>query len=420
MTKYLLFLLLFAGATAFGEPLYSVDAAIAKGVINARASLFNPTDQKHVLDSVRDLDPGLIYATYVGVWGTIRQQDLNSAGQLAAALRQRLPRTILGGGVNESVLLSIAPQTLACGGTLGTRTFDPNGMVNHAGNQLGGTVWLDLANPTARDYYICVGTMLIDRGYTLIGFPEHENVIAHASSKPDAVRNFVSLLRTLRHYGVEKGQQVLFSGDPATDATVSEIDFYYVPSRFYHLTFAQKYQNRISRPGVGVGYSYSLSSARVRDVVSAAPRTAHVFFYVDNWDSSQDDLRRFMELDGDNRRYLLTASAQTAHKYGAYFILPLLHCVDCIPAKFVGDHCEIRPDGKTEYDAVTCGDIATLKQGLTEQRWELPEGAGQLNLSSGGRKRSFDAVRHRQVELAPRSAAQPIPWCNRSCSPRLL
>ena len=36
MTKYLLFLLLFAGAMALGEPLYSVDAAIAKGESRGR------------------------------------------------------------------------------------------------------------------------------------------------------------------------------------------------------------------------------------------------------------------------------------------------------------------------------------------------------------------------------------------------
>lgn len=87
---------------------------------------------------------------------------------------------------------------------------------------------------------------MIDRGFTLIGFPEHENVIGHASSKPEAIKNFVSLLDTLRHYGASKGERIYFSGDPATDDTVKEIDFYYVPSRFYHLTFAQKYQKQDS------------------------------------------------------------------------------------------------------------------------------------------------------------------------------
>lgn len=351
-----------------GSSSYSLDEAIAKGVVNARMSLFNATDQKHVLDSIAGIDPGIIYATYVGVWGTIRQQDINSAGQLAATLHQRLPRTILGGGVNESVSLSIAPQTLNCGRRLGMQTFAPKDMVDPKQHPLGDTAWLDLANPKARDYYLCIGTELIDRGYTLIGFPEHENVIAHAASKPDAIKNFVYIMDELRRYGTEKGERIYFSGDPATDDTAREIDFLYVPSRFFHTSFAQKYQNKIIRKGIGVGYSYSLSPLRVQDVLATAPHHAKVFFYVDNWDVTQDDLRRFMELDGDNRRYLITTSAQTAHKYGAYFIPNLLHCVDCIPATIVRDKCEIRADGKTEYDAVTCNDLATVKQALDLQK----------------------------------------------------
>lgn len=348
--------------------LYPLNTAISKGVVNARMSLFSATDQKHVLDTIQGLDPGMIYATYVGVWGTIRQQDLNSAGQLAGKLRQLLPHTILGGGVNESMSLSIAPQTLTCGGQLGTRTFSPAAMIDTKQRALGDTAWLDLANPTARDYYLCVGTELIDRGFTLIGFPEHENVIAHASSKKEAIKNFVSLLETLRHYGAGKGETIYFSGDPASDDTAKEIDFLYVPARFFHTSFAQKYQNKIIRRGIGAGYSYSLSPLHVQDVLATAPHNTKVFFYVDNWDATQDDLHRFMELDGDNRRYLITTSAQTAHKDGAYFIPNLLHCVDCIPAKVVGDKCEIRPDGKTEYDAVACGDLPAIKQALAVQR----------------------------------------------------
>ena len=352
---------------AEARPLYTVDEAIAKGVVNARISIFNPADEQHALAAITEIDPGLIFGTYVGVWGTIRQQDLNAAGRLAQELRQRLPRAILGGGVNESMSLSIEPQTLACGGTLGARSFVPKDMVVRGHNELGGTAWLDLANKAARDYYLCVGTMLIDRGYTLIGFPEHENVIDHASSKSQAVENFVDILKTLRQYGANKGEKIYFSGDPSTDGTASFIDFLYVPSRFYHTTFAQKYQNRISRPGIGIGYSYSLSSLRVRDVLAVAPQKQRVFFYVDNWDPKQDDLRRFMELDGDNRRYLLETSAQTARKNGAYFILNLLHCVNCIAPKIVGDRCEIRADGKTEYDAVTCGDVAAIKSAIKLQ-----------------------------------------------------
>jgi hypothetical protein len=349
-------------------PLYTVDNAISKGVVNARMSLFNATDQKHVLDSIGDIDPGIIYVAYVGVWGEIRQQDLDLAGHLAAKLRQRLPHAILGGGINESISLSNPPQSLACGGSLGTRRFVPADMIDPKQKPLGNTAWLDLANPTARDYYLCVGTMLIDRGYTLIDFEEHENVIAHSSSTTHAIKNYVDIMQSLRRYGQSKGLKIYFSGDPANDETGNELDFAYVPSRFYHTTFAQKYQNKIARPGIGAGYSYSLSAARVRDVLAATPRHTRVFFYVDNWDPKQDDLRRFMELDAANRRFLIETSARTAEANGAYFIPSLLHCVGCIPPEVVGDRNEIRPDGKTEYDAVSCGDLPVIKKALELQR----------------------------------------------------
>ena len=122
--------------------LYSLNTAISKGVVSTRMSLFGATDQKHVLDTIQGLDPGMIYATYVGVWGTIRQQDLNSAEQLAGKLRQLLPHTILGGGVNESMSLSIPPQTLTCGGQLGTRTFAPAAMFDSKQHALGDTAGL--------------------------------------------------------------------------------------------------------------------------------------------------------------------------------------------------------------------------------------------------------------------------------------
>jgi len=198
-------------------------------------------------------------------------------------------------------------------------------MIDPKQRALGDTAWLDLANPAARDYYGCVGTELIDRGFTLIGFPEHDNVIAHASSKPEAIRNFVFSLEPLRHYGDSKGETIYFSGDPATDDTAKQINFLHVPSRFFHTSFAQRYQNKIVRKGIGVGYSYSLSPLRVQEVLATAPHNAKVFFYGDNWDATQDDLRRFMELDGDNGRYLTTTGAQTAQKYGTYFIPNLLH-----------------------------------------------------------------------------------------------
>ena len=76
-----------------------------------------------------------------------------------------------------------------------------------------------------------------------------------------------------------------------------------------------------------------------------------------------------MELDGANRRYLLETSAATAHRLGAYFIPNLLHCIGCVPTEVVGDPCEIPPGrSKSEYDAVACGDLPTIRTMLEIQR----------------------------------------------------
>jgi hypothetical protein len=361
--------LLTSAQAAETTALYSLDEGFARGAVTARMELFNKTDQQHVLSVIGDINPGVILGTNVTIWGVIRQMDLESAGHLATELRQKLPHTLLASGVNESISLTkYPPQTLECGGSIGRRTFAPADITDPHLRPLGDTAWIDMAAQGAHDYYLCIGTILIDQGFTILGFPEHENLIAHASDKPKAIGNLVDVFRTLRRYATSKGKQIYFLGDPATDETVSDIDIYYMPARFFHTSFAQEYQNKIIRPHVGVGYSYSLSPKRVGDAMTAAPRGKHVVFYVDNWDSKQDDLRRFMELDGNNRRYLLTTSLQTARRGGAYFSFNLLHCAGCLAPDVVGDKCEVRSDGKTEYDAVNCGDIPTIKQAIQAQQ----------------------------------------------------
>jgi hypothetical protein len=59
---------------------------------------------------------------------------------------------------------------------------------------------------------------------------------------PANFKFLVYVMDELRRYGTEKGERIYFSGDPATDDTAKEIDFLYVPSRFFHTSFAQKYQ----------------------------------------------------------------------------------------------------------------------------------------------------------------------------------
>lgn len=145
-----------------------------------------------------------------------------------------------------------------------------------------------------------------------------------------------------------------------------------LPSRFFHTSaFSSKYQNKIARSGIGVGYSYALSPFIVKETVAAVPAGTRVFFDVDHWDSSQDDLRRFMELDAENRRFMILESMSNARKGSASFEPPLDTCGGCTPRSVVVDVCEKPPNASpnySEYNAIRCGDITTIKQALQMRR----------------------------------------------------
>jgi hypothetical protein len=175
----------------------------------------------------------------------------------------------------------------------------------------------------------------------------------------------------LKAYGRSIGRAVYISGDVDMLQGRVDIDAAYLPSRFYHTTIQQykKYQNKISRPGIGVGYSYALSPQIVRDFHAKSPPGTRLFFYVDNWDPTQDELRRLMELDVANRRFLIVESAKTAHANGAYFIPSRNHRDGCIAPSVVGDRRELMPgrSDRTEYDAVRCEDEAAIDEALDRE-----------------------------------------------------
>ena len=209
----------------------------------------------------------------------IRQQDIDGAGELAGTSAGGFCRARYSAReINKSVTLSMAPQTLACGGALGTRSFAPAAMTTPGQTLLGGTAWLDLASAAARDYYLCVGMMLIDRGYTLIDFEEHENVIAHASSKQAAVSNLVAVMTALRRFGASKDETIYFSGDPATDETGKEIDFVYAPSHFPHDLRAEIPEQDHSQGDRRRLFLQPLAAPRVRRPGSWLPGHAKVYF----------------------------------------------------------------------------------------------------------------------------------------------
>jgi hypothetical protein len=276
---------------------------------------------------------------------------------------------MLGIGIGESVRPDL-DVTLGCDDGA-PRRFTASELTRPGRPLLGGTAWIDVSTDAGRNFYACQGRKYIDAGYSLINPDGGGLVIKNAASPRKAIENFNWVFSQLKTYGKSIGRPVYISGDVDMLESGANIDAAYLPSRFDHVTIPEykKYQNKIVRPGIGVGYSYALSAQIVRDFRARSPSNVYLFFYVDNWDPAQDDLRRMMELDAANRRFLIVESAKTAHAGGAYFIPSLNHCDGCIAPSAIGDKCELMPDrtDKTEYDAVRCGDEAAIKDALDHQ-----------------------------------------------------
>ena len=344
---------------------YTLEEAIAQGVVDIN---YNPWTKRSIApmtSHLAELNPGLI--NRIGfLYGGPSTFFLNAMRDVVAAVRQILPRALFGGGFNESVYNDYR-QTLDCGGDGGSQTFDA-GEVSSAKNPGSNAHFVDIAKPAAQDFYICIGRMLIDRGVTYLHFEAPVLVLNAASSAAGGVAGYRRVRGELIRYALQKHLTLYFSGDPSLAAQMT-LDGVYMPSRLYHVTVPDllRYQNRIEEPHVGVGYTYALSSKMIDDTVRETPPGMHVFFYIDNWDESQDDLRRLMELDAENRRRLLVLSATAAHAGGAYFIPPLTHCEGCVQPGHVGDACEILKDGVSEYDAYACGDFAAIGLALARE-----------------------------------------------------
>jgi hypothetical protein len=227
-------------------------------------------------------------------------------------------------------------------------------------------VMLDMSKVAAQDYEICLGQIYVRQGFTFLQFEGMAGIVAHSGSHAAAVAGYRRIRDAVQAYADAIGTQVYFSGDWQF-ARELRLDATYDPARFYHTTVPQwvRYQNRISQPGFGNGYTYVLSPKIIADRVASVPPYTRVMFYIDNWDPQQDDLRRLMELGSANRRTLILKSAQNAAAGGAYFIPTVYHCEGCGPkAQVVGDPCEVLTNGKTQYDAYLCGDWPTIRQAL--------------------------------------------------------
>ena len=347
-----------------GAQSYSFQRAAELGMVYLAAS-HSSGENDDIVRHVRDVNPGIVDGLAY-LWGGPTDARIEYAAATAAKVRQQIPQILTVGAWSEGVRPNY-DETLHCGGALGDRRFSV-GAIGSGARQGQSSVWVDMAKPQALGFYDCVGQMYLDRGFTILRFEAPTLVLRYSTDPGAAARAYQKVAADMRAYAARQGRSVYFIGDPDL-ARYLRLDGVYVPSRFYHtrLPSALKYQNRISRPGIGVGYSYALSPLIVRDTVGAVPQGTKVFFAVDNWDPSQDDLRRFMELDRDNRRFLITQSARNARLGGAYFIPPLDHCGGCIPREAVRDPCEVLRDSSTEYNAVRCGDLAAINEALHQR-----------------------------------------------------
>ena len=267
---------------------------------------------------------------------------------------------MLVGALSEGVRPNYS-EMLHCGGTLGDRQFSADAIISHR-RQSQISLWVDLAKPDAAAFYTCVAESYIDGGFAIICFEAPVLVLRNSSDPAAAAMTYEAVRAALARHADQHGRGVYFLGDPELAKHV-RLDGVLVPSRFYHtmLASALKYQNKIERPGIGVGYAYARSPLTVHDTMRGIPCGTKAFFAVDNWDPQQDDLKRFMELDLESRRFLTDKSAEIARQGGAHFVIPIDGCAGCTPLAAVFDRCEILKDGSTEYNAVRCGDLVAIR-----------------------------------------------------------
>jgi hypothetical protein len=362
--KLLTAVVILAATTALAEqPLYTFDEAFQRGIVSMKSD-GSAEEATAAISHLREIDPGMV-SGFAFFFGGPTQQELDSVAPKVASIREQVPKAILAGGFPESVSNGYN-QNLRCGASPVEHHFDVDKLTSHH-QQLKSDVWIDPAKSGFVEYYDCIAKTYIDDGITAFLF-EAPSLMIPASGNPAAAgKAFETVADNVHAYATGRGQKVYFFGEAALTKYV-HIDAVYLPARYYHTTIEQKYQNRIARPGIGVGYSYALSPLMVKDTLaSVPPGTKAIFVAVDHWDSKQDDLRRFMELDADNRRYLIQQSAKNARRYGALFMPALDACGGCNAPDIVVDPCEKLTRGSsviTEYSAVRCEDLSAIRDAL--------------------------------------------------------
>ena len=370
MLKPLALWCLFLPAAAFTEradanSTYSFKEAIQHGVIDFVVNPWVHPDIGADIIEIGRLAPGLVNRLGFEYGGTSSKR-LNFSGDAASQIRRLLPRVRIGGGFPENLKADYR-AVLPCDSETDLRTFTRGAITRKAFDSNDGYYWVDINLVPAQEYYVCIGKAQIRRQFDHLHFEESDEILANCPSRTACVLGYKRVRDELGRYAKDRGIRLSFSGEPLL-AREMVLDSVYVPARFYIEDFDQQYRNKVSTD-VGVRHTYVLSPLIVQDLVRKVPKGISILFYVDNFDSRQDDLRRMMELDGPNRRELIKRSAEVAAKFGATFVPSYNHCDGCIPLNLIGDPCEANPGSKLSiYNAGECGDLDTIKVSFSTPR----------------------------------------------------
>ena len=361
---------LFLPAAAFTEHVnasstYNFKEAVQHGVIDFVVNPWVHPDISADIIEVGRLASGLV--NRLGFeYGGMSSKQLNFSGDAASEIHRLLPRARIGGGFPQNLKTDYR-AVLPCDSETDLRTFTRSAITGKAFDSRDDYYWVDINLAPAQEYYICIGKAQIRRQFDHLHFEESDEILANCASRAACVLAYRRVRDELQRYAQDLGIGLSWSGEPAL-AREMALDSVYVPARFYIEDFDRQYRNKVST-AVGMRHTYVLSTLIVQDVMQRVPKGTSIFFYVDNFDSRQDDLRRMMELDGPNRRELIKRSAEVAAKFGATFVPSYNHCDGCIPVSLIGDPCEANPQSKlTVYNARECGDLDTIKTSLSTPR----------------------------------------------------
>jgi len=370
MLKLLTFWCLLLPAAVFAESVgidssYNFKEAVQHGVIDFVVNPWAHPDISADIVEIGKLAPGLV--NRLGFeYGGMSSKRLNFSGDAASQIHGLLPRARIGGGFPENLKADYR-AALPCDSETDLRTFTHDAITGKAYGGNKDYYWVDISLVPAQEYYICIGKAQIRRQFDHLHFEESDEILANCASRAVCVLGYKRVRDELARYAKDRGIGLSFSGEPVLAGEMA-LDSVYIPARFYVDDFDQQYRNKVSTD-VGVGHTYVLSPLIVQDLVREVPKGTNILFYVDNFDSRQDDLRRMVELDGPNRRELIKRSAMVAAKFGATFVPSYNHCDGCIPLNLIGDPCEA--DSKSNlsvYNARACGDLNTIKASLSTPR----------------------------------------------------